>query len=309
MKKTQYFQMEFKNVEVKAEWDRIFIEWFASTPDIDSYDDIVKPEAFVNTMLSYMQKPLVLLQHEIELIIWKTIDYRIESNWLWIKVELFNDINGTFKAIQEWLLWQFSIWFRALKWEIRIEWEKRIREITELKLIEVSVVSFPANPSAQFTLSKSIKWFFDWLNEIKELELWNYEVKSTESEIFNFEEEIKTEEIEEQTPPPETVPPEEKPTDNIEKTGETPPDDTVVKSEEVKALTEENETLKNEIIELKQTLEAKDEEIKTVWVEKSELENKYTELDLQVKEYLCTWTLETKSENKITQYYASYFKL
>lgn len=300
--------MEFKNVEVKAEWDKIFIEWFASTPDIDSYDDIVKPEAFMNTMVSYMQKPLILLQHNLDKIIWKTIDYRIEENWLWIRVELFNDLDWCFNSIQEWLLWQFSIWFRALKWEIRVEWEKRIREITELKLVEVSVVAFPANPQAVFTLAKSLKWFFDWLNEVKTLEEWNYEIKWAENEIVNFEEEIKEEEITKEQKDEEEEQKETK-TDDIEKTGETPPDDTVVKSEEVKALEEENETLKNEIKELKETLEAKDEEIKSISDSKKEVEEKFEKLDNEVKEYLSTWKLETKNEQKWTQYYASYYKI
>lgn len=104
MRKTQYFQMEFKNVEVKEDGSSIFIEGLASTPDIDSYDDIVKPEAFRNTMGSYMQKPLILLQHNMEKIIGKAVDYRIEEAGLWIRVELINDVDNTFKNIQEGLL-------------------------------------------------------------------------------------------------------------------------------------------------------------------------------------------------------------
>jgi len=309
--------MEFKSVEVKQEDWKIYIEGFASTPDIDSYDDIVQPQAFMNTMVEYMKKPLILLQHNLDKIIWKTVDYRIEENGLWIRVELFNDIDWTFKSIQEWMLWQFSIWFRAIKWEIRVEWDKRIREITELRLVEVSIVAFPANPSAVFTLSKSLKSFFDWVEELKASEIWSYEVKSKENEVINFEEEIKEEEIEkevkeeeqEQEEPTEEAQQEETKTDDVETKGETPPDVTEVKSDEVKALMEEKETLENEIKELKETLEAKDEEIKSISESKTELEVKFETLENEVKDYLSTgWILETKNEKKGTQYYASYYK-
>jgi HK97 family phage prohead protease len=167
MRKTQYFQVEFKSVEVKEEGGVLTIEGFASTPDLDSYDDIVKPSAFQNTMGSYMQKPIILLQHNMDKIIGKAVDYRIEENGLYIKVEIFNDIDGTMKNIQEGLLGAFSIGFRALKWEIREMDDRWIREITELRLVEVSVVAFPANVQARFSIAKSVKSFFDSLAEIK----------------------------------------------------------------------------------------------------------------------------------------------
>lgn len=305
MRKTQYFHMEFKSVEVKQEEWKLYIEGFASTPDIDSYDDIVQPQAFMNTMVEYMKKPFILLQHNIDKIIWKAVDYRIEENWLWLRVELFNDIDWTFKSIQEWLLGQFSIWFIAIKWEIRIDWEKRIREITELKLVEVSIVTFSANPSAIFTLSKSLKWFFDWLEELKATEIWTYEVKSNNEDIVDFEEEIKEEEIkkEQENPPTEEASKEETKTDDIEINGEKPLDITEVKSDEVKVL-------EDEIKKLKETLEQKDEEIKNILETKTELEVKFEKLDNEVKDYLSTWwILETKNEKIGTQYYASYFKL
>ena len=198
MRKVQYFQMEFKNVEVKEDGSRMFIEGFASTPDVDSYDDIVKPEAFQNTMGSYMQKPIILLQHNLDKIIGKAVDYRIEENGLWIRVELFNDIDGSFKSIQEGLLGAFSIGFRALKWNLYMKDDERmIREITELRLVEISVVAFPANENARFTLAKSLKSFFDGIQEIKSLATGlAYEIKSDDVEIVNFEEEMKADEIE-----------------------------------------------------------------------------------------------------------------
>ncbi len=69
MRKTQYCQVEVKSGEIKEEGGVLTIEGFASTPDLDSYDDIVKPSAFQNTMGSYMQKAIILLQHNMDKII------------------------------------------------------------------------------------------------------------------------------------------------------------------------------------------------------------------------------------------------
>jgi len=44
-------------------------------------------------MGSYMQKPLILLQHNMDKIIGKAVEYRIETDGLFIRVEIFNDID------------------------------------------------------------------------------------------------------------------------------------------------------------------------------------------------------------------------
>lgn len=61
MNKKLTFQMQFKEVSVAA--DKITIKGFASTPQVDRYDDIVQPIAFQNSMESYMKNPVVLLGH------------------------------------------------------------------------------------------------------------------------------------------------------------------------------------------------------------------------------------------------------
>jgi hypothetical protein len=62
----------------------------------------------------------------------------------------------------------FSIGFICKSWNIREEDNRCIREITELDLIEISVVSTPANPTSLFTMAKSLKNFF---MEVKSLEM------------------------------------------------------------------------------------------------------------------------------------------
>ena len=186
--KTQFFQAEMKEIELK-EWS-IKIKGFASTPDIDRYNDIVNPKAFKNAIEWYMNNPVILLQHNSDKPIWKTVDYKNNKNWLNITVEITNDIDNVFKNIQDWILKWFSIWFIPKKWEYKMVWDMEVREITELDLIEVSVVSTPANPTSLFSLSKSIKSFFE---EIKEDEFINN--KNTMKDIKEIENEEVVEEI------------------------------------------------------------------------------------------------------------------
>ena len=96
--KTRFFQAEMKEIEIKE--GSIKIKGFASTPDIDRYNDIVNPKAFKSAIEWYMQNPVILLQHNSDKPIWKTIDNKINKNWLNITVELTNDIDNVFKNIR-----------------------------------------------------------------------------------------------------------------------------------------------------------------------------------------------------------------
>lgn len=175
MKQIQSFQMEFKSVEVKKEDGSMFIEGFASTPEKDSYDDIVKPEAFSECMETYMKKPLILLQHNWDKIIGNVVEYRIEKKGLFVKARIMNDLDGTYNLIKEGLLNTFSIGFVPTAWNITDSIEKTseethsVREITKLDLWEISVVTFPANKGAIFSLAKSVKKFFNDLSGLKTL--------------------------------------------------------------------------------------------------------------------------------------------
>ena len=196
MNKINYFQLEMKTVEIK-EWI-IKIKWFASTPDIDRYQDIVNPKAFKSALETYLANPVVLLQHNSDKIIWKSTEAILSTKWLKVTVELSNDIDNVFKNIENWILKWFSIWFIAKAWWYRMEWDKEIREITDLDLIEISVVSTPANPNSLFTLTKSLESFFNNIN----LETMNKKI-TEEKDI----EEIKdTEVVEKETEVTEEVP-------------------------------------------------------------------------------------------------------
>lgn len=288
--KNNNFQMVFKTVEMKA--GKIKITGFASTPEIDRYDDIVKPSAFQGAMVGYMKNPVVLLQHNAEKPIGQVISYQILSTGLEVTAEISNDIENTFQLIQDKILRGFSIGFIAKSWNMTETNGREIREITDVDLIEISVVSTPANPGSLFTLAKSVREFFLTKDkEAKDVEIIDetptaieeeiIESVSPEAEVVEEVTEEKTAEVEpevavEPEPIIEPIPETEEEakeiqTDNLETAVETT--DTPEKVEEgaevIEAIPEavlpevnaEVEALKAEVAELKEDIANKAEKM------------------------------------------------
>ena len=264
-KKIQYFQMPWKNVEVIETKDagapaKIRVRGYASTPDIDRHDDIVVPNAFGATMTTYMQNPIVLLGHDYSKPIGKVLEYTISDNGLEVYAEISQDVDGVMQCIADKVFRGFSIGFIAKWWEYTVSNNREIRQITDLDLIEISVVSVPANASALFTLSKSLKQFFDELPENERKSSTDADSNDESGEWEGAGDGSDTgEELQKEGESPDG----EKPTDTPEKTQESeseiPPED----SEEVKSLKVQIELLQNEIRDTKLELESVQGELET----------------------------------------------
>lgn len=217
-----YFQTKHFN-EVKSTDDWVSIEWFASTKDIDRYQDIVKPSAFVDAIKGFKKNPIMLLQHNHEKVIGKFSDFEVTSKGLKVKWIVTNDVDNVKQNIQDWLLKGFSIWFIAKNWGYKEKDWVEIREITELELLEISVVSVPANPH---TLFQAVKKFFNNLNKN------NMDIKEIKEEILD-EEQVETS-VEEVKETEEAKDQEEASEDKEEEWVEEKAEETEEVSEEVK---------------------------------------------------------------------------
>jgi len=160
MKKLNHFQVQFKEVKV-TETGSIKIKGYASTPDLDRYDDIIQPEAFASAMKTFMKNPVVLLGHDTDKPIGLVTEYNLDANGLEVTCEITNNTDECMEKIQNKTLRGFSIGWRCIDCIYKEEGNKYIREVTNLDLAEISVVAVPANPSTLFTLAKSLKKYFD----------------------------------------------------------------------------------------------------------------------------------------------------
>lgn len=137
---------------VKEEDGFVCVEGYASTFSEDLDGETVAPGAFNETLSEYKMNPVVLADHTnaVQNVVGKVIDAKVDQAGLWVKVQLSNskDPYTTMvrEKVQEGLLRAFSI--GGL-------FEYDYPTIKRVKLLEISIVGIPANPTALFSLSKA----------------------------------------------------------------------------------------------------------------------------------------------------------
>ncbi len=146
--------MELKAVDTATR----IIKGFASTKFKDRQNDVVDPKAFESAMQVYMQNPQVLLQHDADKPIGKTIDFQIVPDGLFVTIEIgkgFEDADETWAKITQGILKAFSIGFYPLDSSYNPSDETYV--IHALELVEISIVSIPANRESLFSMAKAFK--------------------------------------------------------------------------------------------------------------------------------------------------------
>lgn len=136
------------------------ISGFASTKFKDRQGDVVLPEALEKSMQIYSKNPVVLRDHNPSQPIGKMTDFKITEDGLFVVDEIgkgFKDADEAWAAIDQGILSAFSIGFIPLNSD-RIDGEF---VITELELVEHSVVSIPANRESLFSVEKALKFGTD----------------------------------------------------------------------------------------------------------------------------------------------------
>ena len=171
----QWFQAKFELKDFSEAPDgamRARIKGYASTPGSDRYDDVVEPQAFEKSIReSYKNNPVILFQHKSDHPIGRATVMYIDHKGLYIEADIYD--KDVAPKIREKILLGFSIGFIPKEMEFRDEngkllnvatdniWAAGVKRIIkEVDLVEISVVSVPANPETLFTAEKSIKNYF-----------------------------------------------------------------------------------------------------------------------------------------------------
>jgi len=225
--KQGFFQIKFevekditqtKSYENNKEIKGTIISGYASTADVDRYDDIIEPNAFLKSIKeNYKDNPIILFQHKHDEPIGIATFMSVTNKGLYIEALIVDE--RIEPKIQAEILKAFSVGFIPLNMYFKDKdgnildlsseidynklWEQGTkRVISELDLAEISIVSVPANPNALFSSEKSVKRYIqDNLEEIKNLNLKNMKVKNllNEAEVKEVEA-ITDSEIVEETP-------------------------------------------------------------------------------------------------------------
>ncbi len=153
--------MEHKNLnfEIKAHEDGSFVGYGSTFGNIDLVGDIVQKGAFVKSLSKKgAQGVKMFLQHNSNEIIGRFTDIYEDEKGLVIKGNFYlGDIqkaSETHFLMKQGEITQFSIGYRVISKAFDNNGNTLLKEID---LIEVSPVTFPANPEAQLVGVKSVK--------------------------------------------------------------------------------------------------------------------------------------------------------
>lgn len=179
-----FMKLHCKGFKVETKEDgteTVKIVGWASTPHIDRHDDIVEPSAFTSSLETFLKNPRLLLRHWDEKNIGNVTSAKVvdngseDENGLWIEAVVLRNVDDCITLIKNKQLGTLSIGFRVKAAEYRLLGDetgptKEIRVITDLDLLEISVVDIPANPNALFTPVKSIAAYFAAVRKAEEAE-------------------------------------------------------------------------------------------------------------------------------------------
>ncbi len=143
---------DFTRAEGDDKAKGFIIEGFASTPDIDDYNEVVEPEAFRKLLPRFREFPILLRMHDFWGVpVGKVLEAEIRSGGLWVKALVSEAAPDIQVLIKEGILRAFSVGFRGKVHEEDSAEDARPR-ITwkEVELLELSIVSIPANRRALF---------------------------------------------------------------------------------------------------------------------------------------------------------------
>ena len=133
----------------------LHITGMASTNGTDRVGDIIETEAWTKAggLQNYLNNPVILFNHDYNQPIGRAIALETNDNGLQLKAKIAKSAGHVGELIKEGVLGAFSVGFRVKDAEYMTETDGY--KIKDAELLEVSVVSVPANQAATFSLAKS----------------------------------------------------------------------------------------------------------------------------------------------------------
>lgn len=146
----------FINKSIDEDSSIATISGYANTVSKDRAHDVIVPEAWktVNALTNFRKNPILLYQHQHDKPIGKCVELNPDMQGLSIVGEVHKKANEqAYYCVDNGILKSFSVGFRCLD----ADWDSTTDTflITDLELLEISVVSVPCNQDSLFDVSKS----------------------------------------------------------------------------------------------------------------------------------------------------------
>lgn len=134
----------------------LIIRGFANTVTKDRAGDVIPASAWTtsNALKNYMKNPIMLFGHDHSRPIGKVISLEPTEMGLIVEAEVSTADEQIYQLIKDGVLKTFSIGFRIK--DADYDAESNTFYITDLELLEISVVSVPCNQDSTFSVSKGM---------------------------------------------------------------------------------------------------------------------------------------------------------
>ncbi len=143
-----YFQFKLVPDTTKDASQDCVIEGYANTSTKDRVGDVVLPVAFEKSLPTYLDNPVLLLNHNWDDVAGVTQTAEITDKGLFIRARISDTRPDLKTQIREGCLRTFSIGYNEL--DADFDEASKTKVIKALELLEISIVSVPANPEAKF---------------------------------------------------------------------------------------------------------------------------------------------------------------
>ena len=143
--------------------DSIKIEGYANTTTKDRIGDVIVEEAWKKGGLNnYLKNPIILAYHNHSKPIGRLLEYSIDAYGLKVVAEIVKGAGDVYELVKENILKSFSVGFIVR--DADYDHTTDIFVIKDLELLEISVVSVPANADSTFSVKKSLQTEEEYLN-------------------------------------------------------------------------------------------------------------------------------------------------
>ena len=174
--KTFYLNSSFEAKALAKGSKSIKIAGYANTTTKDRAGDIVTAEAWAKGVENFRQNPVMLYQHKHDCPIGRFNQITVDKKGIYVEgtvSEAAEKNHGIHTLIKDGALKSFSVGFRVLDGKYNSKDDTML--ITDVELLEISIVSVPCNQESLFSLRKSFESTEDYSSFVS-----NFSVASEE---------------------------------------------------------------------------------------------------------------------------------
>ena len=156
--KTLYLNSSFETKAVKKGSKSLKIAGYANTITKDRAGDVVTAEAWAKGVENYRRNPVLLYQHKHDSPIGRVDKITVDKKGIFVEAavsEAAERNQGIQTLIRDGALKSFSVGFRVKDGKYNREDDSMM--ITDVELMEISVVSVPCNQDSLFSIRKSFE--------------------------------------------------------------------------------------------------------------------------------------------------------